>query len=91
MKVKIQSEAWFRKYAYQDQDADWWLTKELWEQYNNHTHDEGSERFHFFCAEPYDAVIDLNADDNYYIRNFGEISWCIAEIYTVETNPEMFL
>ena len=88
MKLKIQSEEWFKRYCYQDSDMDWWLSKELYNQYNNST---DNEKFHFFYSGDFDEIIDTSDNENHYLENFGYIAWCIAEIYTIENNPEMFL
>ena len=88
MIVKIQSEDWFRKNCFQDGDLDWWLCEELFDIYNNSDNTVGKE---YYYTGDFDEVIDLTSSDKYYLRHFGELSWCIKEIYTPTTHPEMFL
>ena len=89
MIVRLKPLEWFEKYAYKDIDGDWWLTKELYDEYNL-TEDKVEAGFYLDASNnPYSGLVDLS--DTAARANFQHYSWAIDEYYTQKNNPEYFL
>jgi len=83
---------WFEKYAYSDQDGDFWINKTAKDDWDNDT-TLNYDRCRTCCIHKAEIAISLYNPEHVATSydNLSDIEWGVKSVATEDTHPQFFV